>query len=292
MRLHHGDPGMDNARPPGGDWIRHADAGAGIERIEAFFRADAYAMHRHDTYAIGRTLAGVQSFHYRSQLRHSLAGHTIVLHPDEPHDGHAGTDAGFRYRMIYVEPARLQDALGGRPLPFLRDGVSTDPRLFAATQAFVDSVAVPLDALEESDALFDLATALQAVAGAPASRARGDLRAAQTARAFIHDRLAQPVTLDDLAAATGRDRWALSRDFRSFFGTSPYRYLVLRRLELARRRMRAGDSLADSAAAAGFADQSHMTRQFAKAYGVTPGRWLDMQTVIARGGDRPCGRPG
>lgn len=263
-------------KPAGHDWVRHAAPGPGIERIEAFFRADAYAMHRHDTYAIGRTMTGVQSFHYRGALRHSLAGRTIVLHPDEPHDGHAGTADGFRYRMVYVEPARLQDALGGTALPFIRDGVSTDPRLFAATQALMDSLVVPLDALEEDDALFDLAAAMQAVSGAATTRPRGDIRAAQAARAFIHDELGRPITLAELAQATGRDRWALSRDFRAFFGTSPYRYLVLRRLELARRAMLRGATLADCAALAGFADQSHMTRQFVKAYGVTPARWLAM----------------
>jgi AraC-like ligand binding domain len=36
-------------------------------------------MHRHDTYAIGRTLSGVQSFHYRRGLVHSQPGRTIVI---------------------------------------------------------------------------------------------------------------------------------------------------------------------------------------------------------------------
>jgi hypothetical protein len=56
----------------------------------------------------------------------------MVLHPDEPHDGQAGTHDGFHYRMIYVDPALFQQALGGKPLPFLEGGLSNDPRLFAA----------------------------------------------------------------------------------------------------------------------------------------------------------------
>ncbi len=47
----------------------------------------------HDTYAIGQTIAGVQSFHYRGGRQHSLPGGTIVLHPDEIHrwrGGHRG----------------------------------------------------------------------------------------------------------------------------------------------------------------------------------------------------------
>jgi AraC-like DNA-binding protein len=55
--------------------------------------------------------------------------------------------------------------------------------------------------------------------------------------------------------------------------TSPYRYLLMRRLDRARHLMRSGVSLAEAAAASGFADQSHMSRQFKKAYGVSPGRW-------------------
>lgn len=88
------------------DCVRRAESIEGVERIEAWFQGKAYAMHRHDTYAIGRTLAGVQSFNYRRSLRNSLAGNTMVLHPDEAHDGQAGTDEGFQYRMIYVEPVQ------------------------------------------------------------------------------------------------------------------------------------------------------------------------------------------
>ncbi|SFP14908.1 AraC-type DNA-binding protein [Variovorax sp. OK605] len=260
--------------PPPSDWLLRGAGNGGLERIEAFFQGDAYALHRHDTYAIGCTMAGVQSFTYRASLRHSLAGNTVVLHPDEVHDGHAGTDEGFRYRMLYVEPARLQQALGGVALPFVTGGVSTDARLAHAARALLDHLDSPLEALEEDDAVLSLALALQAAAGSPARKVAGDFRAARIAREFIHDEPDRVVTLDALAAAAGRDRWSLSRDFRAFFGTSPYRYVTLRRLDRARGHMLAGRPLADCAALAGFADQSHMTRQFAEAFGVTPARWL------------------
>lgn len=265
------------------DWVRHGAGQDGLDRLEAFFHGEAYTPHRHDTYAIGTTLAGVQSFTYRASLRHSLAGHTVVLHPDELHDGHAGTDAGFRYRMLYLAPARLQEMLGGVALPFVAGGVSTDPRLARATRALLAQLAAPLDALEQDDGLLTLATALQLAAGSSPRRLRGDYRAAQVAREYMDDRLDGVVTLDELARVAGRDRWSLSRDFRASYGTSPYRYLTLRRLDLARRLMLAGQSLADCAVHAGFADQSHLTRQFAQAFGVTPARWLRMSGKAGQG---------
>ena len=265
-----------NAAALAHDWIRRAPAQGGVERIEAFFQHNGYALHRHDTYAIGRTLAGVQSFHYRRSVRNSLPGGTMVLHPDEMHDGQAGTEEGFRYRMIYVEPALFQAALGGKPLPFIEGGLSTDPRLAAATEALLQGIDRAMDPLEQDDALFDLAHALDAVSGARPLRASADFHAAQLARDYMHASLERPVTLDELAAASGRDRWSLSRDFRAFFGTSPHRYLTMRRLDAARQSMLGGMALIDAAAAAGFADQSHMTRHFVAAYGVTPSRWLRM----------------
>jgi AraC-like DNA-binding protein len=240
-------------------------------------------MHRHDTYAIGRTLAGVQNFSYRRSQRNSLPGNTMVLHPDEPHDGQAGTDEGFRYRMIYVAPALLQDVLGGRALPFIEGGVTTDPRLAAATANLLQHVSLALEPLEQSDALAELAHALADVAGMPARRTKGDFLAARRARDYLLANCARVVTMEELEVATGRDRWSLSHDFRTFYGTSPYRYLTMRRLDAVRRMLLAGASPAHAAAVAGFADQSHMSRHFSKAFGLTPGRWLQVAGGVQRG---------
>jgi AraC-like DNA-binding protein len=57
----------------------------------------------------------------------------------------------------------------------------------------------------------------------------------------------------------------------------------MRRLDSVRRSLLAGSSLVHAAVAAGFADQSHMTRHFSKTYGLTPGRWLQVAGVVQRG---------
>lgn len=257
-------------------WIRRAPDEPGCERIEAYFAGRAYEPHRHDTYAIGLTLSGVQSFNYRGARRDSVPGGTMVLHPDELHDGQAGAEGGFRYRMLYIEPAMLQKALGGRPLPYVAGGISHDPQLRDATAALLEHLDGPLEGLEYEDAVYDLAWALDRAGDSREGRHTGlsDYRAAERAREFLDGALDAPVTLAELEVIGGRDRWQLSRDFRQLYGTSPHRYLVMRRLGQARSAMREGASLAAAAAGAWFADQSHMSRHFKRTYGMTPAAWV------------------
>ncbi|MDT3232585.1 AraC family transcriptional regulator [Pseudomonas sp. rhizo25] len=258
------------------DWLHRAPHASGLDRIEAYFAGFAFDPHRHDTYAIGRTLFGVQSFHYRGGMTHSLPGTTMVIHPDELHDGRAGSDEGFKYRMIYVEPALIQQILGGKPLPFIPGGLSTDPRLHRASEVLLQNLECSIDPMQEQDAMYDLAQALSMASGAIVSRKSFDYIAAERAREFIHSALGRSITLDEMADHAGRDRWALSRDFRLLFGTSPYRYLTMRRLDLVRHLLAKGQPLVDAAMTAGFTDQSHMTRQFRSTYGMPPSRWVKM----------------
>ncbi|MGE3648491.1 MAG: AraC family transcriptional regulator [Reyranellaceae bacterium] len=273
---------MDAHSPSGlerscADWIRTAPPVSGLERVEAFFSGHAYDPHRHDTYAIGYTLEGVQSFRYRGSDQNSQAGQVFVLHPDETHDGHAGTAEGFHYRILYVEPGAVRDALVDerRTLPFVRDTVSNNRRIVAAIAPALVDLDRPLEEPLRDQVIASLADALAAADPSmpPRRLSARDWRAVGRVREMLDANVAGGVASAELEAATGQTRYVLARHFRAFFGTTPYRYLVMRRLDHARGLIRRGVTLANAAVASGFADQSHMTRHFRRAYGLSPGRW-------------------
>ena len=245
----------------------------GIERLEARFPGRAFAPHRHDTYAVGVTLSGVQAFRYRGVLRRCLPGQCHVLHPDEVHDGAAGGEDGFAYRIAYVDPALVAEALGGRALPFVAEPVlASSPARRAALSAVLD-LRAPRDEVALAEAVAALADLLAAASGVAAASGALHLRALRAVR----DRIAADPAVWPSAAAlerlSGLDRWTLARQFRAAFGTSPSRFRTMRQLDLARGLVARGAPLTEAAARAGFADQSHMTRQLKRAYGLTPGRW-------------------
>lgn len=256
-----------------------APPSSGLERIGARFFGTGYAPHRHDTYSLGITLRGVQTFTYRGARRASMPGQIIVLHPDELHDGAAGTEDGLSYRMLYLEPALLQAALpqGSASLPFVRDPVLSDPDFRQILALLLNDLDSEVEALQRDAFIAATADALCRHSGLPAQRrTSADARAINRVRAYIRENAASSVSSDELETLSGLDRFSLARQFRALCGTSPHRYLTMRRLDLARAQIGAGMSLADVAAASGFADQSHLNRQFKKAFGMTPGAWSRM----------------
>src|SRR5690348_5234566 len=107
----------------GRDSIRFGPGAPGLERAAVYLSSCAFEPHRHDTYAICITTAGVQTFRYRSTRRICLPGQLHILHPDETHDGAAGTEEGFGYRIFYIAPELVRSALGGCTLPFVAEPV-------------------------------------------------------------------------------------------------------------------------------------------------------------------------
>ncbi|HZD73129.1 MAG TPA: AraC family transcriptional regulator [Actinomycetota bacterium] len=275
---------LERSCSPRRDSIRFGPGAPGLERAEVYLVDCAFQPHRHDTYAIGITTAGVQRFRYRGAGRICLPGELHVLHPDETHDGAAGTEDGFGYRILYISPELVREALdGGGALPFVADPVHKPTRATRLVASLLADVHEPVSDLARAEIAATLADTLRSLDGRSTRRpAPIDIRAVEVARDYLATHAREQTPALTLERLTGVDRFTLARHFRRAFGTSPDRYRTLRRLALARAAIERGLPLAQAAAQAGFADQSHMTRQFKRTYGLTPGRWTALTAAAAR----------
>jgi AraC-like DNA-binding protein len=256
------------------DSIRFGPTAPGVERAEVYLTS-AFEPHRHDTYAVGTTTSGVQIFTYRGERRVCLPGQLHVLHPDETHDGAAGTGDGFGYRIFYLAPELVREALDGAALPFVADPVqqaTSARRVMASLLAGIDE---PISDLARVEIVASVADTLRTLSGRPdGGPVTIDARAVELARAYLTAHACEQTPASVLEQITGTDRFTLTRHFRRALGTSPDRFRRMRRLALVRRAIERGVPLVQAAADAGFADQSHMTRQFKEAYGLPPSRWV------------------
>lgn len=91
-------------------------------------------------------------------------------------------------------------------------------------------------------------------------------------RAVMEERLAEPVSLADLAAVAGLSVSQFSRRFKARTGLAPHRFLLGLRIDQAVRLLRTdGASIADIAVRCGFSHQEHLTRVMRARLDTTPG---------------------
>lgn len=246
---------------------------AGIEAVFADSR-HSFARHSHDAYGVGVIERGAQRSASGRGMVEAGAGNTITVNPGEVHDGAPIGDAPRAWRMLYMQPAIVtaaaRDIFEGRPRGEFHAPVLEDRRIAglvsATLAALMDRAAAPLAAEERLFLL--LAALLREETPRPDGMA---LPAVARARERLDSDPAAAVSLETLAAGCGIGRFRLVRDFARATGLTPHAYQLQRRTELARRLVAAGMPLAEAAMEAGFADQSHMTRNFTRRYGYTPG---------------------
>jgi AraC-like DNA-binding protein len=241
--------------------------------IVAADSAHAFGRHTHDQFGIGLIERGAQKSASGRGVVEAGAGDLITVNPGEVHDGKPFDATGRRWRMLYVDPARVIDAAHDVApgtafeftLPVIRD------RLLAARFASLFDAASGDDAMRSDAALL----ALLAPLVRPLQQPRPAIGSGVAmARERMDDDPASNPSLAALALQAGLSRYQFLRAFTLLTGLPPHAYLLQRRVQQARRLVRSGMPLAEAAAASGFADQSHMTRCFVRNLGATPGAFV------------------
>ncbi len=107
-------------------------------------------------------------------------------------------------------------------------------------------------------------------------RGRLDKQVLGRLRDYVVAHLDERIEAGALARIAGRSPFHFTRVFARSVGMTPYRYVVHLRLQRALELMRDGrHSLAEIAAATGFADQSHLSRWVRRVHGVSPTELTD-----------------
>jgi AraC-like DNA-binding protein len=259
----------------------------GVDAMTAV-SARSFPRHTHDQYGIGVVDAGGHASASDRKQVEAGPGSLIFVNPGEVHDGHAIHGEPRAWRILYLDPALLEevraDISEGVDQGFMFASAVFDDaplrQLFNAAFAHTHAnVADTCEAMACETAMLRLAArmAVNATVRLQRSSAVATIR---QARKRIDDDPSAALTLTGLADEAGLSRYQLLRGFARELGLTPHAYLMQQRIALARRLIRAGAPLADAAFSAGFYDQSHLTRCFQRQFGVSPGRYLASRTFI------------
>jgi AraC-like DNA-binding protein len=253
----------------------------GVELYRAHIVRYAFEPHTHEAFGLGAIERGVERFRYRGSEHLAPADSLVLMNPDELHTGRAETAGGWRYRMIYIDADVARAFTGGSSWSFDAAVVEDAPRarrvghLLAALWRCDEPLAFD-SALAQ---LFDTLRPHARVGHPPAPEGTHRFDAVFD---FMRAHLAERHSLDALAAVAGLSPFHFLRVFKAQHDATPHQALMALRLFDAKQRLAAGESPAQVAAAAGLTDQAHLTRAFARRYGVTPGRYSAQVAATAR----------
>lgn len=244
---------------------------------EVLCSARSFGRHWHDSYGFGvMDAGGHRSASGRGPVE-ALPGHIVTSNPAEVHDGIPLASMARCWRMVHVSPAAMARLVDMDAREYTRP-VFTDAavrrsinRLFACWDDLdAHATALEVGGFEEA-----LTQACGLLAWRHSNR-RCEVDAPvhlYRIRECLLDQLGAPHSLGHLAQLAGLSRFQLVRQFTRWQGLPPFAWLQQQRLCAARRMVAAGTPLAAAATACGFADQSHLHRQFTRSFGCTPGQW-------------------
>lgn len=229
-----------------------------------------FAVHWHAEWSLGAIETGYCEFSCDRQRHRAVAGDLVVMRPGAIHT--AGVSVhGFAMRMLYLAPAWTNAAMGWL--------AHQQPGTVQTTRRAPALVAALCDAVDRRDAAALRPRIVEALQLATAGPPTAPLDTARDPRVqSLCTELAQLDAIDldltALARRVGVSREHLHRLFRDAVGLSPREYSRCARIHQAKRMLRDGRPISDTAHACGFADQAHFSRWFKRLFGVTPAGYL------------------
>nr|WP_202819715.1 AraC family transcriptional regulator [Thaumasiovibrio subtropicus] len=247
----------------------------GVELLSAHYQTFSFSKHWHDELAIGVIEDGAEGLFYRGQNIVIPKRQIVAINPAEVHTGFSGGSDGWRYRMFYFDLSALEAQFQHRDLPInpVIEAVQIDD------SALFDTLLQLHLSLEQSafeitkESLFTLALERLFTQHGSSKKTNDNAfcaKAGYLARDFLRDNFRENPSLTELEHLTNCTKFQLIKSFKQLFGVTPHQYLLLTKVNHAKRLLSQGQSCLDTALACGFYDQSHFNRNFKKAFGITP----------------------
>lgn len=246
--------------------------------LSSFTLRRAFPRHFHPETIVAVLVEGSEALNIDGQWHTAGRGSVVLIEPLRAHWNAPIDAAGARYRGFYVASSLFERV--GIPSPRrLRSHLLQDPRIARRLVELHLSIERGEDAGGAEGAARELAAVL-AIVGEMDDRP-APIPAVSEAASLLSriggERRTWPVISHELGYSPAH----LARQFQRWYRMAPHAYHTQFRVAHAKELLRAGQALTRVAASCRYVDQSHMTREFARYVGMTPGAFaLGQKTTI------------
>ncbi len=246
-------------------------------------------VHHHDFFEIYLFLSGQVEYRVEGQLYHPQVGDLILINPMELHQPilHPGKQP-YERMVLWISKAYLE-RFGGETESLSRcfdTSLPTHSNLVHPTASQREQLQSLLEALARERSGEDYASSLCAegiliqflvLVNRLALRAPQETPAPEETPAlisqvlsYINDHYREELSLELLAQRFYVSKYHLSHTFSKAVGTSVYRYIILKRLMIAKQLLQSGAAPGTVYASCGFGDYANFYRAFKTQYGIPP----------------------
>ncbi len=253
-----------------------------LELLIARYKTHVFPRHWNETYVIQIVEQGVNAFYCEGAIHVAPAGSIVLINPYEVHTGYSIGEVPLVYRTLYPTPELLAEIacqLVGRKqeIPFFPSLVIWDARL---AQMFGKAHRACETGADQLAAQTQILTALafliwrhsdQNISWHSVGKENAPIR---RAKEYLDDNFSKNISLQCLAQISHLSPFHFLRSFRKEVGLPPHEYLINVRIERAKALLAKGRPIVQVAYETGFADQSHLHRQFKRIVGITPEQYI------------------
>lgn len=251
-----------------------------LELLHAYGITHEYPAHMHEAHSLGIILNGTETTFCGGTSHKGYPGDLVLINAEQVH---ANKSTNSEYRVIKVRPAMLDKIARDLSSPacgreYFPKVVVKDPVVGRALLRLHLKLEQNISALEhESDFVSTiglLLTRQHSSYRAPQTKPKREERYVKLVRDYLKANYAENVSLSQLTSLTNLSPYHLLRVFHSSTGFPPHEYQTQVRVAQARKLIRSGASLSETALETGFFDQSHLSRNFKRIVGVTPRQYF------------------
>ncbi|OPX56263.1 transcriptional regulator, AraC family [Oceanospirillum multiglobuliferum] len=243
-----------------------------VEMRTAVGSAACYHAHSHDEFSFGVIEQG-RAIYQNGKAHYAIqTGHTVTINPGDIHACNPDNQH-WSYRMLFVDShwfGALQQELLGRDdfdyQPFLHHH-TTAVETFQRFKDLFNTLQTEPNALQAESHLIEF---VQHCFQPNLKSVSSPAPILEKAKEKLLDELAVNHSLVDLAQEVGLSRYHFLRSFKQAYGLSPHALQLDERIKKAKVLLKNGCSIVSTASELGFADQSHLQRNFKRRLALTP----------------------
>lgn len=242
-----------------------------------------YPLHLHEDYSLAIVVKGIDTHIQGDKTYVAKPGSVVLINAGEPH---SNLSKNVEYLTIKIKPEILHnlvsDCIEDPRHPYFPTPVIKDKAIFDGLFQLGRVLRQNVSTLEKEDkfllTLGFLLSRLHVVNGF-SSQPKEKIKIDGVCD-YITDHHTENITLSQLAKLADLSRFHLVRTFSKYVGVPPHEYQTQLRISHCRKLLREGCSITDAAIQTGFCDQSHLSRNFKRIVGTTPGRYPAHSNIV------------